>query len=94
MIWIHPGDERRAGMPRWNKAQGVNVVRHDDGWAVWRDGARRASKVFDTQQEAIAYGRPTARREQTELRIQHRQGRWRDSYSYGGDPAPPIDEKH
>lgn len=80
-------------MARRKKAGGVNVVRHGDGWAVRRDGAERSSKLFDTQQEAITYGRPIAQREQTELRIQDRHGRWRDSDSYGGDPVPPIDQK-
>ena len=88
------GVAMEGDMTKGKKAPGVNVVRHDDGWAVRRDGAARASRVFDTQQEAIAFGRPIAQREQTELRIQNRQGQWRDSDSYGGDPAPPIDEKH
>lgn len=81
-------------MARGTKAPGVNVVRHGDDWAVRRDNAGRVSKVFDTQHEAIAYGRPIAQREQTELRIQDRHGDWRDSDSFGGDPAPPIDKKH
>lgn len=76
------------------KKPAVNVVRRGDNWAVVRDGAVRSNRVFPTQQEAISFGRPIAQREQTELRIQDRQGRWRDSDSYGGDPAPPIDEKH
>ena len=76
------------------KKPGVNVVRRGDDWAVIRDGAQRATEVFHTQREAIERGRPIARKEQTELRIQRRDGRWRDSDSYGNDPAPPIDRKH
>jgi Uncharacterized protein conserved in bacteria (DUF2188) len=76
------------------KNPAVNVVRHPDGWAVRRDNAARASRVFPTQREAIDYGRPIAQREETELRIQDRHGRWRDSDSYGNDPAPPIDQQH
>lgn len=76
------------------KSPGVNVVRRGDDWAVIRDGAGRASKVFDTQQQAIKYGRPVARRDQTELRIQGVDGKWRDSDSYGHDPVPPVDKSH
>lgn len=77
-----------------SKKPGVNIVTHPDGWAVRRDNAERASRVFPTQREAIDYGRPIARRDETELRIQDRNSRWRDSDSYGPDPAPPIDQQH
>ena len=76
------------------KNPGVNVIRHGDKWAVRRDNAERASRVFGTQREAIDYAQPIAQRDETELRIQDRHGRWRDSDSYGGDPAPPIDREH
>jgi hypothetical protein len=76
------------------KNPGVNVVRRGDRWAVVRDNADRASGVFDTQGEAIDRGRQIARNDQTELRIQGQDGRWRDSDSYGNDPHPPIDRKH
>ncbi|MGC4104899.1 MAG: DUF2188 domain-containing protein [Thermomicrobiales bacterium] len=76
------------------KKPGVNVVTHPDGWAVRRDNATRASRVFSTQQAAIDYGRPIAQRDETELRIQDRHSRWRDSDSYGNDPVPPIDQQH
>jgi hypothetical protein len=74
--------------------RGVNVTRRGEGWAVVRDGAQRANQLFEIQREAIAYGRDLARGEQTELRIQGADGRWRDSDSFGNDPAPPIDRKH
>ena len=76
------------------KAPAVNVVRHGDDWAVRRDGAQRVSRTFETQAEAIAYGRPIARRDETEFRVQNLQGQWRESDSYGHDPAPPIDQEH
>lgn len=76
------------------KKPSVNVVRHGDDWAVRRDNARRATGVFPTQGKAIERGRDIARNEQAEFRIQGRDGRWRDSDSYGHDPAPPVDEKH
>ena len=72
----------------------VNVVRRGDRWAVIRDGADKASRVFDTQKDAIDFGQPIAQRDQTELRIQGRDARWRDSDSYGNDPASSVDKKH
>ncbi len=76
------------------KKPGVNVVKHPEGWAVKRDNAARASGVFPTQDEAIERGREIARNDRTELRIQDRQGRWRDSDSYGNDPPSIVDQKH
>lgn len=69
--------------------RGVNTVPSGKGWANKRDGAKRASKHFSTQKEAIAAGRATAKREGTEHRIQGRKGQFRDSNSYGNDPFPP-----
>lgn len=76
------------------KKPGVNVVRRGDQWAIVRDNAERATAITDTQREAIERAREIARRDQTELRIQGENGRWRDSDSYGNDPAPPIDRQH
>lgn len=76
------------------KQCGANVVRRGDEWAVVRDNAERASGVFGMQREAIDRGREIARNEQAELRIQGQDGRWRDSDSFGHDPAPPMDRRH
>lgn len=76
------------------KNPGVNVVKRGHHWAVVRDNAERATGVFDTQHAAIERGREIARNQETELRIQGGDGRWRNSNSYGDDPAPPIDKKH
>jgi len=76
------------------KSPGVNVVWHGDGWAIRRDGAQRVTKTFDTQKEAIKYGRPVARREETEFRSRKSKGQWWESDPYGHDPAPPIDKEH
>jgi hypothetical protein len=82
----------------WNRVvankPAINVTRRGDQWAVIRDGASHARGIYDTQAEAIEHGRARAQTDQTELRIQGRDGRWRDSDSYGRDPAPPIDRKH
>jgi len=72
----------------------VHVVPHDDGWAVRREGAERASSVHRTQEQAADAGRRIAREERSELRIHGRDGRIRDSDSYGRDPNPPKDQKH
>ncbi len=69
--------------------KGVNTVRSGSGWANKRDGAKRASKRFPTQSAAIAAGRATAKREGVEHRIQGRDGKFRESNSYGNDPFPP-----
>jgi hypothetical protein len=76
------------------KKPGVNIVTHPDGWAVRRDSSGRANRVFPTQREAIKYGRPIARRDEAELRIQDRNSRRRDSDSDGNDPIPPLDQQH
>jgi hypothetical protein len=69
--------------------KGVHVVPKGDGWAVKREGSDRASKVTETQREAIQAGRQTARREGAELVIHGQNGRIREKDSHGRDDCPP-----
>jgi len=71
-----------------------HVVPHDDGWAVRRENASRASSTHRTQREAIDAGRRLAQQTSGELRIHGRDGKIRDSDSFGNDPHPPKDRKH
>jgi hypothetical protein len=63
------------------------------GWAVRRSGAERASKVFDTQQEAVKHARTQAKKESSELYVHGKDGTIRERNSYGNDPNPPKDKK-
>lgn len=72
----------------------VHVVPHKDGWATKKEGASRAGTVTDTQKQAIERARDQAKREHVEVVIHGRDGKIRDSDSYGNDPNPPKDKKH
>ena len=71
----------------------VHVVQRDSGWGTLREGAQRATQVYDTQAQAIEVGRQMARRGQGELLIHGQNGRIRARDSYGNDPYPPKDRK-
>ncbi len=77
-----------------SSGKNVHVVRHSGGWAPRREGADRVSAVYPTQGEAIKRGEGLARASKGELVIHGRDGRIRDSDSYGNDPNPPRDRKH
>lgn len=63
------------------------------GWAVRRSGAERASKVFDTQKEAIQHARSVAKSEKGELYVHGKDGTIRERNSFGNDPNPPKDKR-
>ena len=63
------------------------------GWAVKNSGAVRASRTFDTQAEAVVYGRTAAKKERSELYIHGRDGTIKNKNSYGNDPHPPHDKR-
>ncbi|MDX8350029.1 DUF2188 domain-containing protein [Cognatiyoonia sp. IB215446] len=65
------------------------VVKNGDRWSVRGEGNERLTKSFDTQREAIGYGRDIARNQNAELRIQGENGQFREAWSYGNDPHPP-----
>lgn len=73
------------------------VTKHPAGWAVRAPGADRASSVHQTQREAERQAKETVGNlGGGEVRIQGRDGRWRDSDTVppGNDPNPPRDKKH
>jgi hypothetical protein len=71
----------------------IHVVPHADGWATRKEGSERAGAVLPTQGEAIERAREQAQRERVEVVIHRRDGRIRDSDSYGLDPFPPRDRR-
>lgn len=73
------------------------VTKHPRGWAVKAPGAERASSVHSRQRDAENVAKQTVRNlGGGEVRIQGRDGRWRDSDTVpiGNDPNPPRDKKH
>jgi uncharacterized protein YdaT len=71
----------------------IHVVKHDEGWAVRREGAERASSVHETKAEAMSQAREQGRRDHVEVVEHGRDGRIQGSNSYGNDPNPPKDRK-
>lgn len=71
-----------------------HIVRRPDGWAVRGAGNVRDTSHHVTQVEAINAARDIAQRQRSQVVIHVRDGRIRDSDSYGNDPNPPRDRKH
>lgn len=71
-----------------------HVTKHEDGWQIKGAGNQRATKVVDTQKQAIEIARDIARNQKSEVVIHGRDGKIRDSDSYGNDPNPPRDTKN
>lgn len=68
--------------------------RPDGRWQVIQDNGNRPSSVHDRQSDAIGRGRELAQERGVDLRIHGRDGKIRDSDSYGNDPNPPRDARH
>ncbi len=66
-----------------------HVTPHDDGWAVEKEGASKASSVHDTQDEAIKAARGYSEHQGGgELNIHGKDGKIRakDTIAPGNDP--------
>ena len=73
------------------------VVKHEEGWAVKKAKAGRASSVHETRREGEK--RATEIVENLgggEVRLQGKSGSFRDSDTtpHGNDPNPPLDRRH
>lgn len=66
-----------------------HVVPHGDQWAIKGEGNEKATKIVDTQKEAINIAREIAKNQQSELIIHRPNGQIRDKDSFGNDPHPP-----
>lgn len=64
----------------------------DGGWDSKKGGAERASKHFDTKQEAEKYSRELSKKEGSELIVHGKDGKIQRSDSHGNDPCPPKDK--
>lgn len=63
-----------------------HVVPHDDGWAVRKEGADRATSVHGTKKEALSAGREEAKGHVPSQLIVHKQDRSvQETYSYTED---------
>jgi hypothetical protein len=71
----------------------IHVVPHEDGWATRREGATRVGRHYGTQHDAQQAAIPAAKRDRVEVVTHGRDGKIRDSDSYGRDPNPPRDKK-
>lgn len=76
-----------------SKGKNQHVVPHPDGWAVKGEGNSKATKVTDTQKEAIKAAQEIARNQGSDTKIHGENGRIRAGNSYGNDPCPPKDKK-
>jgi hypothetical protein len=66
-----------------------HVTPHGEGWQVKGAGNSRATKLFDTQAEAVEYAKVIAQNQQSELFIHKANGEIRERNTYGKDPYPP-----
>ena len=85
--------ELQTFQPMKNRTS-VHIVPHPGGWAVKVSGSATPQSVNATQAQAQRAGRPLAQALKTELVPHRRDGKIRDSDSYGNDPFPPRDRKH
>lgn len=60
----------------------------DGGWMVLRAGARRATRNFKTQKEALALGRTIAKKNKATLVIHDEDGSVRKVTEYGQGEIP------
>jgi hypothetical protein len=68
--------------------------RPEGGWQVKGAGNEKATKITDTQKQAINAAIPIAKHQKSEVVIHGTNGRIRDKDSYGNDPSSIKDTKH
>lgn len=76
-----------------SKKKDIHVVKYEDGWAVKREGSKRASSVHNLKTDAMEKARDSGRRDRVEVVEHGRNNRIIGSNSYGNDPNPPKDRK-
>lgn len=70
------------------------VVTYNEKWAVRSEGSKKATRVTETQKEAIEIAKKIAQNQHSELIVQGKDGKIVSKESYGNDPYPPKDKEH
>jgi hypothetical protein len=65
------------------------VPNPNGGWDSKKGGADRASKHFETKQDAVDYSRELSKKQKTELVIHKKNGTIQKKDSHGNDNFPP-----
>lgn len=68
-----------------------HVMPRPNQWAIIGAGNDRATKIVNTQREAIRIARNIAKNQHSELIIHGKNGQIRQKDSYGNDSFPPKD---
>jgi uncharacterized protein YdaT len=68
--------------------------RPDGTWQHKADGNERATKITQTQQQAIESAIEVAKHQGSEVVVYGKDGKIRSKDSYGNDPNPPKDKEH
>jgi hypothetical protein len=77
------------------KAKIQRVTPRADGtWQHKADGNTKATKITQTQQEAVQSAVKVAKKQGGEVVIQGKDGKIQSKDSYGRDPHPPKDKEH
>jgi len=77
---------RRMDMP---KRKRLHVVPRGDGWAVVREGGKRARSRHNTQGAAVKAARAAAKNERGQLIVHRADGKIREERTYRHDTYPP-----
>ena len=72
-----------------NKKNYWTQKRPDGKWESKREGASRASKVTQTQDQSWAYSKEKAKAKGGEAFLKGRDNKIRERNTYGKDPYPP-----
>lgn len=73
----------KAEAPKADARTSYHVVPREDGWAVMKEGASRATSLHDTKDEAIESARTTAKEQVPSTLVIHKKdGKIQDTFSY------------
>jgi hypothetical protein len=71
----------------------IHVTPLGDKWQVKKGGAKKPTRIVDTQAEAQEIAEKIAKNQKTDTKIHGKDGKIRAGNSYGNDPCPPRDKK-
>lgn len=72
-----------------SKGKNQHVVPHNGEWAIKGAGNGKATKVVETQKEAIKIAREISINQESEMFIHGKNGQIRERNTYGVDNYPP-----
>lgn len=78
-------NKKKSGSQSGSNGKALEVISHEDGWAVQQEGKKSPDKTFGKKEEAVDYAKKEAEKKEVEAKIYKENGDLQEQHSYSDE---------